>query len=112
QHSCVQVVLVINLDNAVQAAAMLRGRRGPGLTSTATQEVVVDADAPVIPAGVDGEALTVPAPVRCWIAPGALRVRVPRHRPGVPRSKPPMNWRRVRRLALTVGRAAAGRHTG
>ncbi|MEU9483399.1 diacylglycerol kinase family protein [Streptomyces decoyicus] len=105
-------VLGVKVDNAVQAAAMLRGSRGPGLTSTAAQEVVVDADAPAIPAGVDGEALTVPAPVRCWIAPGALRVRVPRNRPGVPRSKPPMNWRRVRRLALTVGRAAAGRHTG
>ncbi|MFC9238289.1 diacylglycerol/lipid kinase family protein [Streptomyces decoyicus] len=105
-------VLGVKVDNAAQAAAMLRGRRGPGLTSTAAQEVVVDADAPAIPAGVDGEALTVPAPVRCWIEPGALRVRVPRHRPGVPRGKPPMNWRRVRRLALTVGRAAAGRHTG
>ncbi|MGW7021243.1 diacylglycerol kinase family protein [Streptomyces decoyicus] len=105
-------VLGVKVDNAVQAASMLRGRRGPGLTSTAAREVVVDADAPVIPVGVDGEALTVPAPVRCWIAPGALRVRLPRHRPGVPRSKPPMNWRRVRRLALTVGRAAAGRDTG
>ncbi|WP_030984889.1 diacylglycerol/lipid kinase family protein [Streptomyces sp. NRRL S-1813] len=105
-------VLGVKVDNAVQAASMLRGRRGPGLTSTAAREVIVDADAPVIPAGVDGEALTVPAPVRCWIAPGALRVRLPRHRPGVPRSKPPMNWRRVRRLALTVGRAAAGRDTG
>ncbi|BDH13197.1 diacylglycerol/lipid kinase family protein [Streptomyces hygroscopicus] len=105
-------VLGVKVDNAVQAASMLRGRRGPGLTSSAAREVVVDADAPVIPVGVDGEALTVPAPVRCWIAPGALRVRLPRHRPGVPRSKPPMNWRRVRRLALTVGRAAAGRDTG
>ncbi|WP_406205225.1 diacylglycerol/lipid kinase family protein [Streptomyces decoyicus] len=105
-------VLGVKVDNAVQAASMLRGRRGPGLTSTAAREVVVDADAPVIPVGVDGEALSVPAPVRCWIAPGALRVRLPRHRPGVPRSKPPMNWRRVRRLALTVGRAAAGRDTG
>ncbi|MFJ5800999.1 diacylglycerol/lipid kinase family protein [Streptomyces decoyicus] len=105
-------VLGVKVDNAVQAASMLRGRRGPGLTSTAAQEVVVDADAPAIPAGVDGEALTVPAPVRCWTAPGALRVRLPRHRPGVPRGKPPMNWRRVRRLALTVGRAAAGRDTG
>ncbi|MFI0714996.1 diacylglycerol/lipid kinase family protein [Streptomyces inhibens] len=105
-------VLGVTVDNAVQAAAMLRGRHGPGLTSIAAQEVVVDADAPVIPVGVDGEALTVPTPVRCWIEPGALRVRLPRHRPGVPHGKPPMDWRRVRRLALTVGRAAAGRDTG
>ncbi|UKY48060.1 diacylglycerol/lipid kinase family protein [Streptomyces inhibens] len=105
-------VLGVTVDNAVQAAAMLRGSHGPGLASIAAQKVVVDADAPVIPVGVDGEALTVPTPVRCWIEPGALRVRLPRHRPGVPRGKPPMDWRRVRRLALTVGRAAAGRDTG
>ncbi|MEU8786665.1 diacylglycerol kinase family protein [Streptomyces sp. NPDC048637] len=105
-------VLGVTVDNAVQAASMLRGSHGPGLTSFAVQEVIVDADAPVIPAGVDGEALTVPTPVRCWIEPGALRVRLPSHRPGTPRGKPPMNWRRVRRLALTVGRTARGRDTG
>jgi diacylglycerol kinase family enzyme len=105
-------VLGVKVDDAVQAASMLRGRRGPGLATVTAREVVVDADAPVIPAGVDGEALTLPAPVRCRIEPGGLRVRLPRHRPGVPRGKPPMNWRRVRRLALTVGRAAAGRDTG
>ncbi|MFF4695168.1 diacylglycerol/lipid kinase family protein [Streptomyces chattanoogensis] len=105
-------VLGVKVDNAVQAAAMLRGSHGPELTSTAAREVVVDADAPAIPVGVDGEALSAPAPVRCWIEPGALRVRLPRHRPGVPRGKPPMDWRRVRTLALTVGRTAAGRTTG
>ncbi|MCR8574810.1 diacylglycerol/lipid kinase family protein [Streptomyces sp. Isolate_219] len=105
-------VLGVTVDNAVQAASMLRGSQGPGLTSLTVQEVVVDADAPVIPVGVDGEALTVPTPVRCWIEPGALRVRLPSNRPGTPRAKPPMNWRRVRRLALTVGRTAAGRDTG
>ncbi|WP_326811084.1 diacylglycerol kinase family protein [Streptomyces scopuliridis] len=102
-------VLGVKVDNAVQAASMLRGRRGPGLTSATAREVVIDADAPSIPAGVDGEALTVPVPVRCRIEPGALRVRLPSRRPGVPRAAPPMNWRRVRRQALTVGRAAAGR---
>ncbi|MEV4973684.1 diacylglycerol/lipid kinase family protein [Streptomyces scopuliridis] len=102
-------VLGVKVDNAVQAASMLRGRRGPGLTSATAREVVIEADAPSIPVGVDGEALTVPAPVRCRIEPGALRVRLPSHRPGVPRGAPPMNWRRVRRQALTVGRAAAGR---
>ncbi|GFE26974.1 MULTISPECIES: diacylglycerol/lipid kinase family protein [Streptomyces] len=105
-------VLGVTVDNAVQAASMLRGSHGPGLTSLTVQEVVVNADAPVIPVGVDGEALTVPTPVRCWIEPGALRVRLPSNRPGTPRAKPPMNWRRVRRLALTVGRTAAGRDTG
>ncbi|MFD8919639.1 diacylglycerol/lipid kinase family protein [Streptomyces sp. NPDC059569] len=102
-------VLGIKVDNAVQAASLLRGRRALGLTSATARQVVIDADAPFVPAGVDGEALTVPVPVRCRIEPGALRVRLPRHRPGVRPGAPPMNWRRVRRQALTVGRAAAGR---
>lgn len=110
-------VLGIKVDNAAQAAGMLRGRYAPGLTSLTAREVVIDADAPAVQVGVDGEALTLPAPVRCRIEPRALRVRVPRHRPGVPRAKPPMNWRRVWQLALTMGRTAAGRehadrHTG
>ncbi|MDT0454348.1 diacylglycerol kinase family protein [Streptomyces sp. DSM 41527] len=105
-------VLGVHVDNAAQAAWMLRGRRGPGLTSLTATEVVIDADASAVQAGVDGEALTLPTPVRCRIAPGALRVRVPRHRPGVPHSAPTMDWRRVRRLAVRMGRAARGRATG
>lgn len=104
-------VLCVSVSNAAEATELLlRGRQGRGLTAaTARREVVVDADAPVIPVGVDGEALMLPTPVHCRLAAGALRVRVPRHRPGVPRGAPPMDWRRVRRLALTMGRVAAGR---
>lgn len=105
-------VLGVHVDNAAQAAWMLRGRRGPGLTSLTATDVVIGADASAVQAGVDGEALTLPTPVRCRIAPGALRVRVPRHRPGVPHSAPTMNWRRVRRLAVRMGRAARGRAAG
>ncbi|NBM19287.1 diacylglycerol kinase family protein [Streptomyces sp. GC420] len=78
-------VLGVRVDNAVQAAGMLRGRNAPGLTALTAREVVVEADTPTVPVGVDGEALTVPAPVRCRIEPGALRVRLPRHRPGARR---------------------------
>jgi len=99
-------VLGVKVDNAAQAAGMLRGHRAPGLAQLTTREVVVDADAATIPVGVDGEALTLPTPVRCRIQPGALRVRVPRDRPGVPHGRPPMDWRRVRRLALTTIRRA------
>ncbi|MFJ5633731.1 diacylglycerol/lipid kinase family protein [Streptomyces goshikiensis] len=104
-------VLGVHVGSAAEAAELLLrgGQQGRGLTETTAREVVVDADAPVIPVGVDGEALTLPTPVRCRLAPGALRVRVPRHRPGVRLGAPPMDWRRVRRLALTMGRAAAGR---
>ncbi|MFD4867902.1 diacylglycerol/lipid kinase family protein [Streptomyces sp. NPDC058412] len=102
-------VLCVGVGNAAEATELLlRGGQGRGLTEATAREVVVDADAPVIPVGVDGEALTLPTPVRCRIESGALRVRVPRHRPGVPHTAPPMNWRRVRRLALTMGRTAAG----
>ncbi|MFK0252075.1 diacylglycerol/lipid kinase family protein [Streptomyces sp. NPDC090445] len=103
-------VLGILVGNAAEAAELLlHGGQGRGLTVGTAHEVVVAADVPVIPVGVDGEALQLPTPVRCRLAPRALRVRVPRNRPGVPRSSPPMDWRRVRRLALTMGRAAAGR---
>ena len=53
----------------------------------------------VAPIGIDGEAVLMLTPVECAISPAALRVRVPRNRPGVPRPKSPMNWARLRRLA-------------
>lgn len=104
-------VLGVKVDSAPQAAGMLRGHRARGLAQLTAREVVVDADADTVPVGVDGEALTLPTPVRCRIRPRALRVRVPRDRPGVPRGRPPMDWHRVRGLALTTMRRAAG-HDG
>ena len=100
-------VLGVNVDNAAQAVDLLRGRHARGLTALTADEVVVDADAPEIAVGVDGEALLLSTPVTCRIAPGSLRVRVPLDRPGVPRANPPTDWRALRRLALTR-RTAAG----
>jgi diacylglycerol kinase family enzyme len=91
----------IRVDSAVQAAGLLGGRHSRGLTVLSDREVVVNADASHVPVGVDGEALSLPTPVRCTVRPKALRVRVPRNRPGVPLPKPPMNWSRLRRMALT-----------
>ena len=71
---------------------------GPGWTG---REVVIDADAAQIPVGVDGEALVLDTPVRCVVQPGALRVRVPRDRPGVPDPTPVRDWNRLWRMALT-----------
>ena len=84
-----------------RAAGLLRGRNSRGLTRLADREVVIDADAAQIPVGVDGEALVLDTPVRCTVQPAALRVRVPRDRPGVPDPTPVMDWNRLWRMALT-----------
>ena len=75
-------MFAVTVTSAAQAAGLLRGRNSRGLTTLAGREVVIDADAAQIPVGVDGEALLVDTPVRCTIRPAALRVRVPRDRPG------------------------------
>jgi len=92
----------VTVASAVQAAGLLAGTHSRGLTSVAAPEVVVDANASQIPVGVDGEALLLDTPVRCTVQPLALRVRVPRDRPGVPDSKPEIDWKRLWQMALTV----------
>ena len=94
-------MLAVTVTSAAQAAGLLRGRNSRGLTRLADREVVIDADAAQIPVGVDGEALVLDTPVRCTVQPLALRVRVPRDRPGVPDPTPVMDWNRLWRMALT-----------
>ena len=48
----------------------------------------MNADAFEIPVGIDGETVMMPTPVGCTVRPKALRVRVPRDRPGVRPPKP------------------------
>ncbi|GGX28965.1 diacylglycerol/lipid kinase family protein [Streptomyces lomondensis] len=100
-------VLAVRVDSAVEAAELLLSPRPEGLTVLTAQHVVVHADAPHLEVGLDGEALTLPAPVHCRIARRALRVRVPRDRPGVPEAPPRLDWRRLRKLAAAVSRTAA-----
>ena len=95
-------MFAVTVSSAAQAAGLIRGRSSRGLTSVVGQEVVVEADAPQIPVGVDGEALLLDTPVRCNVQPAALRVRVPRDRPGVPDPTPVMDWNRLWRIALTT----------
>ncbi|MFD5467407.1 diacylglycerol/lipid kinase family protein [Kitasatospora sp. NPDC127059] len=105
-------VLGIRVDGAAQAAELaLLGERAGGLTLLAARRVTVDADAPEIPVAVDGEALTLPTPVVCTVDHRALRVRVPRERPGADpdqqaRSRR-LDWRDVTRLALSRADSAA-----
>ncbi|WP_318210483.1 diacylglycerol/lipid kinase family protein [Streptomyces sp. SJL17-1] len=53
-----------------------------------------------IPVAVDGEALRMTTPVVCTLRPRALRVLVPRDRPGVVAPAPPVDWRRLVDLAF------------
>jgi diacylglycerol kinase family enzyme len=99
-------VLGIRVDNAAEAAGLLLDPAPGGLTILTAPEVVLEADRAEIEAGIDGEALVLPAPVHCRISPGALRVRVPRKRPGISQPVPRLDWRRLRKLAATVGRTA------
>ncbi len=92
-------VVGINVRSARQAAGLLRGRRSAGLRLASAKEVVIDGDTPDIRVGIDGESVSLPRPVRCAIRPGALRVRVPRQRPGVAPPRARLNWSRLRELA-------------
>ena len=103
-------VVGVTVSSARQAAGLLRGRHATGLKVLTTKQVEITADAPQIPVGVDGESISMSTPVICTISPGALRVWVPRDRPGVPAPKPPVNWARLRHLAGTRNERTAGRH--
>ncbi|MGW0044615.1 diacylglycerol/lipid kinase family protein [Rhodococcus sp. NPDC003348] len=92
-------VVTVSVSSARQAVGLLGRVHERGMTQHAVCEVVLDADTDEIPVGVDGESLTVRTPVRCTVAPGALRVRVPRDRPGVRPPKRTLDWVRLRALA-------------
>jgi hypothetical protein len=47
--------------------------------------------------------------VYCTTVPGALRVRVPKNRPGVPPAKPAIDWVGLRRLAFARGKTGGRR---
>lgn len=91
--------IAVEVDSAAQAIGLMRRGSGRGLTFGAAKEVVVNADAPEVPVGIDGETIMMPAPVHCTIRPGVLRVLVPKDRPGVPPPKPSLDWPSLWRLA-------------
>ncbi|MFF8782296.1 diacylglycerol/lipid kinase family protein [Streptomyces sp. NPDC015140] len=94
-------VLGIRVDGAAQAADLaVRGAMSPALTMLTSRRVEVRAGAASIPVAVDGEALTLPTPVVCTLRPRALRVLVPRDRPGAADPVPELDWRRIATLAL------------
>ena len=92
-------VIGVTVASARQAAGLLRGRHATGLSVLTTKQIEISADVPQIPVGVDGESILMSTPVTCTVSPGALRVWVPRDRPGIPAPKPPKDWATLRHLA-------------
>lgn len=102
-------VVAVTVDSAAQAAGLIRGRQARGLRRLAAHEVVVESDAPEISVGIDGEAVMMATPVHCTIRPGALRVRVPKDRPGVPAAKQPIDLSLLRHQGLSLAHLARSR---
>jgi len=96
-------LVTISVRNARQAIGLLRRTHQHGLTRFDATDIVIYADQAEIPVGIDGEAIAMPTPVRCTSLPHALRVRVPKQRPGVPAAKPALDWVQLRRLAFARG---------
>nr|WP_078891345.1 diacylglycerol kinase family protein [Streptomyces sp. NRRL S-350] len=102
-------VVGIRVEGAAQAADLaVRGSQSTGLTVLTARQVEVTSDEEEIPVAVDGEALRMPTPVVVTLRPGALRVLVPRDRPGVAPVTPRVDWRQLVSLALSHGGPAAG----
>jgi diacylglycerol kinase family enzyme len=95
-------VIGVRVRNAREAASLLRGARPGRVNAITATEVTIDGDTPDIHVGIDGESVSLPRPVRCSIRPGALRVRLPRQRPGVPAPRASVNWAQLRQLALSA----------
>ncbi|WP_260605566.1 diacylglycerol kinase family protein [Streptomyces sp. WAC01280] len=100
-------VIGIRVDGAAQAAELaVLGTQASGLNVLTARKVQVvgnpgsGVDGDLISVAVDGEALTLPTPVVCTLRPGALRVLVPRDRPGTVPPLPPLDWRRITTLAF------------
>jgi diacylglycerol kinase family enzyme len=67
-----------------------RGHAGPsgeGAITWTAAGITLRGTAAQLPAGIDGEAVLLDLPVVCEIRPGALRVLLPRDRPGIPTAR-------------------------
>ncbi|WUD86648.1 hypothetical protein OG703_00200 [Streptomyces anulatus] len=113
-------VVCVRVGSTAEAARLVSRPRSGGLVRLDADEVVVETDAATMPVGIDGEYVDLPCPVVCRSAPGALRVRVPRHRPRRSRTRRPRaDWPGVARLALgrplarqRIPRERTARHEG
>jgi len=94
-------VIAGRLGSTAEAVGLLRRQQFRSVNAlTAVGEVVVESTDATIPVGIDGEAVTVDTPVHCTIRPRALRVRIPKNRPGVPPPQPKIDWKRLWHIAF------------
>jgi diacylglycerol kinase family enzyme len=105
-------VVAVTVASAREAAGLISGKRAAGLRALTALEVIVTAGTEQVPVGIDGEAVILTVPVRCAIRPRALRVWVPRDRPGVPAPKPELDWARLLRLAAGGAKPRAAGASG
>ena len=96
-------VIALRVDSARQAVGLLNGAHRRGLLRAQSRQALVHSDGPAVPVGIDGETVHLSTPVRCTVRPGALRVRLPRERPGVRRPRGRLDWAAL--WALAVGRS-------
>ena len=92
---------------AAEVAGRIDAFRGWDRWTDTTVEVRSGGD---VAAGIDGESCSLEPPLRFAIRPAALRVRIPRHAPGVsPAARRPGVGRST---IVGLGRIAAGRPSG
>jgi diacylglycerol kinase family enzyme len=96
-------VLALRVDSARQAVALVNRAHERGLQRAEAREVLVRSDEAAIPVGIDGETVRLSTPVRCSVRPGALRVRLPRNRPGIRPPRGRLDWAAL--WTLAAGRA-------
>jgi len=94
-------VITGHLASTTEAVGLIRRTGHQPITAiNGGSEVIIDSDSSTIPVGIDGEAVTVDTPVYCTIRPRALRVRLPRVRPGVRELHAKLNWKTLWHLAF------------
>jgi len=83
--------LLLHLRRELRQPSM-QGKSAP-VTSWSARRITVYGTAPQLPAGIDGEPVTLSLPASCEIRPGALKLLLPKDRPGIPREPAPPPWR-------------------
>ncbi|HEY6568357.1 MAG TPA: diacylglycerol kinase family protein [Actinomycetota bacterium] len=106
-------IVSLRVDSAADAQKMVtldavgQIKRFEGWLEWSAERFQVDSGAPV-EVGVDGEALILDPPLVFETRPGALRVRTPRHAPGVsPAAKATSPWELDRLAEVALGRSGA-----